>query len=160
MVEAPANAPNRPSEARGWKRNTTSCLVAALLLGAVLLGLLIEVPESLPAVALDQPLLYRLEIGLVAFYGGLLLLTPLFRGVIDGQLPIEISARGAKFAENVAGSLKDTQATVEDFGKQLSSTRGDLLLTQLALRDLHSEVQRLKPPEIPGLERKKPGEAN
>ena len=50
---------------------------------------------ALPAVAFEQVGLYRLEVGLLAFYGGLLLITPAFSGLVRGRLPIEISARGA-----------------------------------------------------------------
>jgi len=53
---------------------------------------------ALPAPALEQVTLYRLEIALVAFYGCLLLATPAFSGLLRGRLPIEISTRGAKFA--------------------------------------------------------------
>jgi len=55
----------------------------------------VPVPEDLPAIAIRQPGLYRLEVALLIFYGWLLLLTPAFSGLIRGRLPIEISTRGA-----------------------------------------------------------------
>ena len=89
---------------RGWKRNSVSWLVGALLALSIVAAWAINIPEKLPGVALGQPFLYRVQIGLAVFYAGLLLLTPVFRGIIEGQLPVEVSARGAKFAEDVAGS--------------------------------------------------------
>jgi hypothetical protein len=58
-----------------------------------------SIPDDLPTVALGQAALYRLEIALAVFYGSLLLLTPAYSGLASGRLPIEISTRGAKFAE-------------------------------------------------------------
>ena len=77
------------------------------------------IPEDLPAVAVQQPSLYRLEVGLMVFYGWLLLVTPAFSGLIRGRLPIEISTRGAKFAEDA-----DQSAALND----------------IALQELRSEV--------------------
>jgi hypothetical protein len=157
------------SPKRGWKRNSISGLVAALLILAAVIGYALDIPtagvgaakhDDLPAVALGQTFLYRVEVALLVFYGGLLLLTPLFRGVVEGQLPIEVSARGAKYAEDVAGSLKDTTKTVEDLGKQVNEVRGTLILTQLALQDAKNEIASLRDPQIPGLEPKTPREAD
>jgi hypothetical protein len=70
---------------------------AALFLFALVLALTAPAPDDLPAVALGQTAVYRLEILLTLVYGGLLLLTPLFQGVLHGQLPTELSHRGAKW---------------------------------------------------------------
>lgn len=40
-----------------------------------------------------------MEVTLAVFYGCLLLLTPAYAGLIRGRLPVEISTRGARFAE-------------------------------------------------------------
>jgi hypothetical protein len=71
------------------------------------------VPDDLPAVALGQAHLYRPQIALFVFYCGLLLITPAISGLIYGRLPIEISTRGAKFAEGANHSNEATEATVQ-----------------------------------------------
>ncbi|HEU4737467.1 MAG TPA: hypothetical protein VFS54_00130 [Solirubrobacterales bacterium] len=50
---------------------------------------------------------------LVVFYGSLLLITPAFSGLARGRLPIEISVRGAKFAEEADESADRNEADVE-----------------------------------------------
>lgn len=69
--------------------------------------------SALPAFALGQIWLYRLEVSLLAFYGCLLLITPAFSGLIRGRLPIEISTRGAKFAEETIGDLSQAIANAQ-----------------------------------------------
>lgn len=83
---------------------STSRTLVRILIGAALslalAAALFPLPEDLPAVALGQTGLYRLEVALAAFYGLLLLVTPVYAGLAAGRLPIEISTRGAKFAES------------------------------------------------------------
>lgn len=62
----------------------------------------------------DQVGLYRLEIALLVFYGGLLLVTPAFSGLIWGRLPTEISSRGAKFPGGADQSADLNRAAVEE----------------------------------------------
>ena len=61
---------------------------------------------DLPAPAFEQTGLYRMEVALLVFYGDLLLATPALTGLLRGRLPIEISTRGAKFAEEASHSAK------------------------------------------------------
>jgi hypothetical protein len=96
----------------------------------------------LPAVALEQVVLYRLEVALMVFYGGLLLITPAFSGLIDGRLPIEISARGARFAERADRSvdstewaLRDLEQATADLGEALSRATSEIKLLKRAADD-------------------------
>lgn len=82
--------------------------VGILLLACIALALLVSMPRNLPSVALRQSLVYRGEIGLAAFYAGLLILLPAYRGLVNGRLPNSISPRGAEFAEQVGKSLDTT----------------------------------------------------
>jgi len=83
----------------------------------------------LPAVAVGQVGLYRLEVALLAFYGGLLLITPAVFGLARGRLPIEISARGAKFAVEVdQASALPKQAELEELHEVVKQ-----LLEELAM---------------------------
>jgi hypothetical protein len=95
-------------------RNLIRVFIGVALCAALAGGALVTVPEDLPAVALRQTGIYRLQVALLAFYGALLLITPAFFGVIRGRLPIEISTRGAKFAEEVNQSGEATEAAVKE----------------------------------------------
>lgn len=102
------------------KRGSIRILVAIALCAA--LAAFVSVPirrdarehPVLPAIALDQVALYRLEVALAVFYGGLLLITPAFSALVDGRLPIEISAKGARFTEQADESTEVTKAVIED----------------------------------------------
>jgi hypothetical protein len=100
------------------RRLSIRILVALALCAACWTFIAVQIPRDtrdhpdLPAVALEQPALYRLEVALVVFYGGLLLVTPTFSGLIEGRLPIEISARGARFAERADQSAESTDRAV------------------------------------------------
>jgi hypothetical protein len=124
-------------------------LVGGLAIVAVLVALGVDVPtktvagdevESLPAVALGQEVIYRLEVGVLLFYGGLIVLTPVFRGAVLGRLPIEVSARGAKFAEEVDESLKATQELVKTHQDQLDDVERRVLRARLNLDQLADQT--------------------
>jgi hypothetical protein len=136
-------------------REAVRWIIVALLVAAIGVSATVRIPTrasgsdqivDLPDVALGQPAIYRLELFLMAFYGGLLIATPVYRAVIDGHLPIEISARGAKFAEETAGSINRIETTVDELRDRLletevKTTRNDVNIDQLA------EEIRTRPPE-------------
>jgi hypothetical protein len=74
---------------------TVRLATAAVFLVATAVAVATPAPVGLPAIAMGQVPVYRLEILLALVYGGMLLLTPFFQGVVHGRLPIEISHRGA-----------------------------------------------------------------
>lgn len=80
------------------ERTLVRLLVSVAICAALFIAALVPAPV-LPAIAFGQLSLYRLEVALLVFYGVLLLITPAYLGLIRGRLPIEISTRGAKFAE-------------------------------------------------------------
>jgi len=64
------------------------------------------------------------------FYGALLLVTPIFAGLVRGRLPIEISTRGAKFAAETDESaaqnetaIKDLEGTAEQLAQRLEEAQ-------------------------------------
>lgn len=78
--------------------------IGALALAATCFAASATTPKALPSVALHQELVYRGELFLVILYGGLLVATPVLRGLLSGLLPTEITARGARYdAEQVSG---------------------------------------------------------
>ena len=118
-------------------RNLVRALVGTALCAALIACAAAPVPDNLPAVAFRQPGLYRMEIALFIFYSGLLLITPAISGLINGRLPIEISTRGARFAEEADGAADAGDAAIE----KLEATTNDLAL---ALADTQTEIERLR----------------
>jgi hypothetical protein len=89
---------------------------AILFLAAATVAAVTGTPSDLPAIALGQVAVYRVEVLLALVYGGLLLLTPLFHG-LGGRLPIEISHRGAKW---------QAQAPMEKAEEKIERLEGEL----------------------------------
>lgn len=123
-------------------------LVLAIVAAALVTAACIGVPskqeggervDDLPAVALGQVAVYRLEIFLLVFYGGLLVLVPVYRGLVGGRLPTEISARGAKFAEEAAGSIEATQELVEELDERLRGVEAGVLRARLDIDQIADE---------------------
>jgi hypothetical protein len=100
--------------AQRYTRNLIRTLIGIALCAALIACAAVPIPEDLPAVALRQVALYRLEVALLVFYGGLLLITPAFSGLAHGQLPIEISTRGAKFAGEADQSAELAETAVKE----------------------------------------------
>jgi hypothetical protein len=119
-----------------YMRNLTRVLVGAALCAALLASAATPVPEDLPAVALGQAGLYRLQVTLLVFYGCLLLITPAFSGLIGGRLPIEISARGARFAEETEQSAELADARIDELEKATDALAGELITA-------HNEIKQL-----------------
>jgi hypothetical protein len=65
---------------------------------AIVIGIALPTSPDLPALALGNRELLWLERALVLFYGFLLLFVPAVRA-LQGELPIELSTRGARYAE-------------------------------------------------------------
>jgi len=111
--------------------------------------------EDLPSVALDQVSLYRTEIGLAVFYIGLLILVPLFYGVIRGRMPSEISARGTRFAtDEISGSLDAAERRIESVDQRLLAAEGLIALTRAEQPPRRSLMERLPWPGQGSVSRK------
>lgn len=85
-------------------------------LAAVVVGIALPVPQSLPGPALGSEELLWVERALLFFYGFLLLFVPVLRS-LKGVLPIELSTRGARYAEasdEAIEALADRLAATED----------------------------------------------
>jgi hypothetical protein len=101
--------------------------IAMLTLGALRFAWTAEVPTNLPSVALHQEFLYRGELFLVVLYGGLLVATPVLRGILSGLLPTEITARGAKYdPELLSGGLKHAQDRIDQLSDVVEASSGQL----------------------------------
>lgn len=104
-------------------RNLVRALVATALCVALAACAALPVPEDLPAIALEQAALYRLELALGVFYGCLLLATPAYSGLAMGRLPIEISTRGAKFASEAEHTVERDEATIRRLERDIAELK-------------------------------------
>ncbi|TMK58023.1 MAG: hypothetical protein E6G51_04410 [Actinobacteria bacterium] len=94
-------------------RNLIRTLTFVVLSMALAASAAAPMPQDVPDVAFGQAGLYRLEVALLVFYSGLLLVTPAFSGLVQGRLPIEISTRGAKFAGQADESVEAARVAIE-----------------------------------------------
>lgn len=92
---------------------------------------------ALPSVALGQGLVYHAEIAVLIFYGALLVLTPTFWGLIRGQLPTEITSKGAKFgAEDLNEVAAETQEVTEKHDELITEVKAGLLVANGRIKQL------------------------
>jgi hypothetical protein len=112
-------------------RNLVRVLVGAALCVALAACAALPVPEDLPAMALEQAALYRLEVALAAFYGCLLVATPAYSGLVLGRLPIEISTRGAKFAGEADQTVERDEATIRKLERGIAELDAGLSDAQI-----------------------------
>jgi len=124
------------------ERHCIRVFVAAALCLALTAFLLVPIPvdaegdPALPAPAFEQPGLYRLEIALMVFYGGLLLITPTFSGLVRGRLPIEISSRGARFAEETDRTAELDLAAIRELEQTTTQLAEEVIATNLEIEGL------------------------
>jgi hypothetical protein len=129
--------PKRVSLPGQFERLGVRLSIVIVLAIAVLAGFRVSIPEDgqgerkTPGVAFHSASLFHLEIGLIVFYGGLLLLTPLVAGIFRGRLPTEISTRGAKFPDDINAITEDRVKALED---GTNSVREELALLSANLK--------------------------
>lgn len=130
-------------------RNLVRALVGSALCVALAACAALPVPKNLPAIALEQATLYRLEVALGVFYGCLLLATPAYSGLAMGRLPVEISTRGARFAEDADQSADMTQAAIERLEHATDLCGTELAAAHLKIERLEAETKRdTRQPEV------------
>jgi hypothetical protein len=95
--------------------------IPAAAIAAAVVGIALPTPDSLPEVALGNRELLWLERSLVFFYGFLLLFVPLLRA-LGGELPIELSTRGARYADASETALEELDARLAEAERLLDET--------------------------------------
>ena len=73
--------------------------------------------SAIPSLAFGSHVVLAIQVALLFFYGSLLLLVPLARAVFDGDLPVELSLRGARWKEEVVDlgdEFTDRQTEAEE----------------------------------------------
>jgi hypothetical protein len=72
--------------------------------------------SEIPSVAFGSHVVLAIQVALLFFYGALLLLVPVTRALFDGDLPVELSLRGARWKEDIVDlgdEIADRQAKAE-----------------------------------------------
>ncbi len=108
---------------------------------AVGFGIALPLPASLPSVALGSSELLRIERSLAFLYAFLLVLVPLIRG-LQGQLPIELSTRGARWQETTVAS----EAAIEALDGRVDVLGTELGRLATALPELVGRIEQLEGP--------------
>ncbi len=88
----------------GVERLAVRLVVPVLLLASTAGALMVSVhtkKSAIPSLAFGSHVVLAIQVALLFFYGSLLLLVPLARAVFDGDLPVELSLRGARWKEEV-----------------------------------------------------------
>ena len=103
--------------------------VPGSLAAAIAIGLLLATPKPLPAAALGSRWILVALRTLALFYGFLLIFVPLVRS-FRGDLPIELSLRGARYEEAAAASdaldaLAAQVVSIEERTDELSELLAD-----------------------------------
>ncbi len=109
-------------------RNAIRACIPAAAAAAIASGVMLPLPHELPALALGNRELLWAERTLVLFYGFLLVFVPILRA-LQGELPIELSARGARYAdvsETAFEELEQRVAKTEDLLDQTLELVDDL----------------------------------
>src|SRR5947209_13995623 len=94
-------------------RHAVRFVVPGAAVAAITLGIALPVPHSLPGPALGSRELLWVERAILFFYGFLLLFVPVLRA-LEGVLPIELSTRGARYAEASDDAIEEIVARLED----------------------------------------------
>ena len=81
-------------------RVLTPLILIAALVGAILVAANIE---NAPSIAFGDPVVFAGLLVLLFFYGALLILIPLVRGIVAGEWPIELTTSGARYSDEKLG---------------------------------------------------------
>lgn len=110
--------------------------IPAAALVAIVLGVALPTPDHLPSLALGSRELLWTERTLVFFYGFLLFFVPVVKA-LQGELPIELSTRGARYAEA-------SDDAVEALSARLSATEALLDESLEVVDELAERVAELE----------------
>jgi hypothetical protein len=145
---------------RPWERAAVRIVVPFAFVSAGLVATFVAYrADHPPAVAFENRLVFAGELLVLTFYGVLLVLVPLVRAIAGGELPVELNARGARFAErgneealavnrelfdrfqSIEGRLRDLDARSERNGRQAARSATDLEGDLASLRARLDEIE-------------------
>jgi hypothetical protein len=90
--------------------------------------------SEIPSFAFGNHVVLAVQIALLFFYSGLLLLVPLVRALFEGDLPIELTLRGARWREELYGF--GAESTARQIEAEERASRADA--------GIKTEIRRLK----------------
>jgi|HubBroStandDraft_2_1064218.scaffolds.fasta_scaffold314916_2 hypothetical protein len=148
VLDALWRALSSDPEDRPWERAAVRIVVPFAFVSAGLVAAFVAYRgDRPPAVAFENRLVFAGELLVVAFYGVLLVLVPLVRAIAGGELPIELNARGARYAEGAVeewlSSNRELLERVQDLEEELTEQedRGESHGRQAARRVIEFESE-------------------
>ena len=112
-------------------------LLVASTSGALVVSLRTSA-STIPSFAFGSQVVLAVQLALLFFYATLLLLVPLIRALTDGELPIELSLKGARWSESI-------EVVGDDLFDRLAEVDEKLLSAELQAR---KEIEELR--DLPG----------
>jgi hypothetical protein len=94
-----------------------------------------SVPSKVPDYALGSPWILRGEWGLAALLLLLILITVIWRGLVSGQLPLEISREGVKYEAATELVQTGTEAVTEEVNEAIDELRDAIAKISEAVED-------------------------
>jgi hypothetical protein len=111
-------------EDRPWERAAVRIVVPFAFVSAGLVATFVAYrADRPPAVAFENRLVFAGELLVLTFYGVLLVLVPLVRAIAGGELPIELNARGARYAE---GAVEEWLSSNRELLERIQVLEGEL----------------------------------
>jgi hypothetical protein len=153
VLDALWRALSSDPEDRPWERAAVRIVVPFAFVSAALVATFVAYrTDRPPGVAFENHLIFGGELLLLGFYGMLLVLVPLVRAIGGGELPIELTARGARFAERAAeDSLRVNREIFErvrsvevDLTAQETRSEVDGLEAARSVHDFEGDLARLQ----------------
>jgi hypothetical protein len=105
--------------------------------------------SEIPSFAFHSHVVLAVQLALLFFYAALLLLVPTIRALVDGDLPIELSLRGARWTERedwvgFGGDFMARMEGAEDEARQADSeTREEVKRLKAELREFDGSLDRI-----------------
>jgi hypothetical protein len=109
---------------RPWERAAVRIVVPFAFVSAGLVSTFVAYRTGRPpAVAFHNHLIFAGELLLLGFYGVLLVLVPLVRAMASGELPVELTAKGARFSEEAS---EESVVAKQEIAERVASLENDL----------------------------------
>jgi hypothetical protein len=124
VLDALWRALSSDPEDRPWERAAVRIVVPFAIVSATLVATFVAYrTDRPPGVAFENHLVFAGELLVLTFYGVLLVLVPLVRALAGSELPIELNARGARYAE---GAVEDWLSSNRELLERIQVLEGDL----------------------------------
>jgi hypothetical protein len=124
LLEALWRALSSDAEDSPWERAAVRLVVPFAFVSAGLVATFVAYQaDHPPAIAFENRLVFAGELLVLTFYGVLLVLVPLVRAIAGGELPIELNARGARYAE---GAVEESLSSTRQLSERVEALEDEL----------------------------------